>query len=90
MNKYNWKRMNYSSGKKRLEKLQIILENTSTIALDVLYAKKEEKTYPAYILKADSNFEKKIFFFDHLKRRRITLSSSKKIIYIIKRNNVKT
>ena len=54
--------MNYSSGK-RLERSQIILENNSKIALDVLYAKKEEKTYPAYILKDDSNFEKKKFFF---------------------------
>ena len=56
------------------------MENNSKIALDVLYAKKEEKTYPAYILKDDSNFEKKkFFFFDHLKRRGTTLSSSKKL-----------
>ena len=47
MNKYNWEGINFSSQKddwKRFEK------NNVTIALNVLYAKKE-KIYPAYVSK---------------------------------------
>ena len=61
------------------------MKNNVTIALNVLYAKKE-KVYPAYayVSKHNSNREKHDF-----KRRKMSLSCSKKIVSIIKNNNVK-
>ena len=37
------------------------LKNNSTIALNILYAKKE-KIYPAYVSKHNSNREKQVIF----------------------------
>ena len=54
INKYNWKEINYPSKKDDWKKFK---KNNVTIALNVLYAKKE-KIYPAYVSKHNSNCEK--------------------------------
>ena len=54
IDKYNWERINYPSKKDDWKK-----KNYPTIALNVLYAKKEKK-YPAYVSKHNSNREKQI------------------------------
>ena len=56
VNKYNWKGTNFPSEKDDWEKFK---KNNVTIALNVLYAKKE-KIYPAYVLKHNSNREKQV------------------------------
>ena len=56
-NKYNWERTNFHQKKMIRKKLE---KNNRTIALDVLYAKKEE-IYPACVLKHNSNREKQVF-----------------------------
>ena len=74
MNKYNQKGIKFPSekdGQKKFEK------NNVTIALKVLYVRKE-KTYPAYVPKQNSNLEKQVIFFNDSKWRRIGLSCSKK------------
>ena len=56
VNKYNWEGINYPSEKndwKKFEKINV------TIALNVLYAKKE-KIYPAYVSKHNSNRERQV------------------------------
>ena len=56
VNKYNWKGTNFSWEKddwKKNEKYNV------TIALNILYAKKE-KIYPAYVSKHNSNLEKQV------------------------------
>ena len=59
-----------------------------TIALYILITK-NQKIYPAYVLKHNSNREKQIIFFKDLKQRKtLGLSCSKNTISIIKRNNV--
>ena len=62
------------------------MKNSVTIALNVLYAKKE-KVYPAYayVSKHNSNREK----HDFKRRKTMSLSCSKKIVSIIKNNNIK-
>ena len=54
---YNWEGINYPSEKVDWEKFD---KNNPTIALNILYAKKE-KLCPAYVLKHDSNREKLVF-----------------------------
>ena len=49
INEYNWKEMNYLSGKDDWEKVE---KNNVTTALNVLYAWKE-KLQPAYVSKHD-------------------------------------
>ena len=62
-------------------------KKNSTIALNVLYAKKE-RIYPAYISKYNFlNCEKKSYSFNHSKWRRMALSCSKKTISVIGRYN---
>ena len=56
INKYNWKGRNYPSEKIDWKKFR---KNNITIALNVLYAKKE-KVYPAYVSKHNSNREKQV------------------------------
>ena len=56
INKYNQEGINFISEKDDLKKYE---ESNVTIALNVLYAKKE-KTYPAYISKHNSNREKQV------------------------------
>ena len=57
MDKYNWKDINYPSGKDGWKKFE---KNNPTIALNVLYAKIEEKIYQAFISKHNSKREKQI------------------------------
>ena len=54
--KYNWKEINYPSGKDDWEKFE---KNNPSIALNVLYVKKMN-VYPAYISKQNLNHEKQI------------------------------
>ena len=56
IDKYNWEGTNFPSEKDDWKKLE---ENNVTIALNVLYAKKE-KIYPAYVSKHNSNYEKQV------------------------------
>ena len=58
MNKYNWEIINFLSEKDDQKKFE---KNNVTIALNVLYSKKE-KIHPAYVSKHNSNPEKKFFF----------------------------
>ena len=65
-------------------------KNNPTIALNILYIK-EKETCPAYISKINSNCEKQIILLMILnEEKRMPLSCSKKTLYIIKRNNIKT
>ena len=54
INKYYWERINFPSENEDQKKFE---ENNVTIALYVLYAKKE-KIIPAYVSKHNSNREK--------------------------------
>ena len=56
MNKYNRKGIRFSSEKDDWKKFE---KNNVTIALNVLYAKKEN-VYPAYVSKHNSNREKHV------------------------------
>ena len=56
INKYNWERKNFHSENDDWIKLE---KNNVTIALNVLYAKKQ-KIYPAYVLKYNSDHEKQV------------------------------
>ena len=56
MNKYKLERINFSQGQDDWKKFK---KNNVTIALNVLYAKKE-KIYPAYVSKHNSNREKQV------------------------------
>ena len=56
INKYHWEGINYSSEKDDWKKFE---KNNVTIALNVLYAKKE-KIYPACVSKHNSNREKQV------------------------------
>ena len=51
INKYNWEIINFPSEKNDWKKIE---KKNVTIALNVLYAKKE-KMYPAYVSKHNSN-----------------------------------
>ena len=59
MDKCDWERINYPSEKNDWKKFE---KNNLTIALNVLYAKKEKKTYSAYVSKHNSNREKQVIF----------------------------
>ena len=54
INKYNWEGINFTSKK---DDYKIFERNNLTIAINVLYAKKE-KLCPAYVSKHNSNCEK--------------------------------
>ena len=82
INKYNWKGINFASEKDDWKKFQ---KNKVTIALNAFYA----KIFPAYVSKHNSNREKQLFFNYLEQRKTMALSCSKKIISIIKRNNIK-
>ena len=56
INKYKWKGINFSSKKDDWKKFE---KNNVTIAVNVLYAKKE-KVYPDYVSKNNSNREKQV------------------------------
>ena len=56
INKYSWEGVNYPSEKNDLEKFE---KNNITVALNVLYAKKE-KIYATYVSKHNSNHEKQV------------------------------
>ena len=59
IDKYNWEGINFSSEKYDWKKFE---KNNVTIALNVLYDKKE-KIHPAYVLKHNSNCEEQVIFF---------------------------
>ena len=56
INKYNWERINFLSQKNDWRKLE---KNSVTVALNVLYAKKE-KIYPAYVSGHNSDRKKQV------------------------------
>ena len=56
INKYNWEGIHFSSEKDHWKKFE---KNIVTIALNVLYAKKES-IYPAYVSKHNSHREKQV------------------------------
>ena len=58
MNKYNWEGINFSSEKDGWKEIG---KNNVTIAVNVLYAKKE-KIYPVYLSKHNSNREKQVIY----------------------------
>ena len=89
INKYNWKGINYPSGKNGWKKFE---KNNPTIILNVRHVRKMN-IYPAYILKNNLNHKKQIILLmtpNHYMILMMALSCSKKIICIINRNNVKT
>ena len=76
INKYNWEGTIFPSEKDDWKKFE---KNNVTIALNVLYAKKE-KIYPAYVSKHNSNREKQVILlmisngekiWDHLAVKRL-------------------
>ena len=85
INKYNWEGINFPSEKDDWKKFE---KNNVTIALNVLYVKKE-KIYPAYVSKHNSNRENQVILFNDSKWRMIALSSHEKIVSAIKRNSIK-
>ena len=56
INKYNWEGINFPSENDDWKKID---KNNRTIALSVLYAKKE-KIYPTYVSKHNSNGENQV------------------------------
>ena len=88
INKYNWKGINYPSGKDDWKKFE---NNYSKIALNVLYVIKMN-IYPTYISKHHLNHEKQIILLMIPNRERwdyLALLRGLLIICIIKRNNFK-
>ena len=77
INKYNWEEINFTSGKDDWKKCE---KNNLTIALNVLYAKKE-KNISCLRFKTS-------YCYNNSKWRRMALSYSKKNISVIKRNNI--
>ena len=86
MNKYKWKRINCPLEKGDWKKIE---NNNLTTVLNVLYVK-NVNIYPAYVSNHNAKCEKHIIILMISKRKRITLYCSKKVISIIKWNNVKT
>ena len=74
-----------------LEKVdwKIFEKNNVTIALNILYTK-NEKIYPTYFSKHNSNLENQVIFLNNSKQRSMSLACSKNIssISIIKTSNV--
>ena len=65
INKYNWKGINFPSEKDDWKTFE---RNNVTIALNVLYAKKE---YPAYVSKHNSNRKKQVILLMILTREKL-------------------
>ena len=75
-NKYNWEEINFPSRKDYQKAFE---KNNVTIALNVLYPKKE-KLYPAFVSKHNSKQWKTNYYFSDFKQRTtMALSSSKKL-----------
>ena len=68
-NKYSWEGTNFSSEKDDWKKFE---KNNVTIALNVLYAKKE-KTYPAYVSKK----QVLLLMISNAKTRELSLKGAK-------------
>ena len=85
INKYNWEGINIPSEKDDWEKFE---KNNVTIALNVLYTKKEE-IYPAYVSKHNTNCERQVNLFIISNRKFMVLPCSKKTISIINNNYIK-
>ena len=86
INKYNWERISYPSEKDDWKKSE---KNKLTIALNILYAKKE-KIYPDYVSKYNSNYEKQVILLMITNGEGWDYLAAKKTINIINRNNFKT
>ena len=82
INKYNWEGINFPSQKDNWKKIE---KNNGTTALNILYAK-NEKIYPAYISKYNSNSEKQVTLLMISNREAMALSCSQENTSIIKRN----
>ena len=82
INWYSWEGINFRSEK---NDWKIFEKNNVTIALYILYAKKEN-IHPAYV----SKLWKASYSFNAFKWRMMALSCSKKTINIINRNTVWT
>ena len=84
MIKCNWEGIKYPS---KIDNWKKFEKNNATIALNFFYAK-EEKIYPAYVSKHNSNREKQaILLMISNEDRSGALSCSQKTTSIIKRNN---
>ena len=81
VNKCKWKRINFPQEKDDWKKFE---ENNQTIALNVLYAKKERK-YPAYVSKNNSNREKQVLLLMILNGEGRHYLAVKKAISIIEK-----
>ena len=84
INKYNWKGINFPSEKDDSKNFE---KNNVTIALNILYAKKE-KIYPAYVSKHNSNREKQVVLLMIPNGKRWHYLEVKKTISVIKKNKV--
>ena len=73
INNCNWERINYPSEKDNWKKIE---KNNVTIALNVLYAKKE-KIYPTYVSKHNSNRAKKVLLLMISNREKLHEARSK-------------
>ena len=87
-NKYNWKGINYPS---KIADWKMSKKNNPIIALNI-WCIKEKEICSAYISKINSNYEKQtiLLMIPGEEKKRLALYFSKKTIYIIKRNNIKT
>ena len=77
IDKHNRERKNYPSEK---NDWKIFEKNDLAIALNVLYAKKEN-IYPAYVSKHNSKRKKGSYSFNDSKRREMVLPCSKKCLH---------
>ena len=85
IDKYNWKDINYPSGKDDWKKFE---KNNPTIALNVLYAKIEEKIYQAFISKHNSKREKQIILLMIRNGEGWRYLAVIRLLAFIKRNNI--
>ena len=87
INEYKREGINFSSEKQDTKKFE---KNNVTTALNALYVKKE-KIYPVYVSKNNSNQEKQVIILMILNDvgKQWHYLAVKKIISIIKRNNIK-
>ena len=83
INKYNQKGINFPSEKDHQKTVE---KNNVTIALNVLYDKKEKRYILLMIQNMTQIVEKTFHSFNDSKWRRMALSCSKKTISVIKRN----
>ena len=81
INKYNWEGINFPSEKDDWKKIE---KDYLTIALNVLYAKKE-KLYPNYVSKCNSNREKQVSLLMIPNREKWHYLAVKKLSSLVRR-----